>query len=185
MLPASRVSSVFRPFCFFFAEIWVYGVFSRDVTASMLVSLNKEQRACWCTQLILWEFNSILMQTLSFVLLTWVKTLYSYSQARYKLISRHTWLPPLCFTLSEASLTFVANSSRSTLTTGLFIFLKKENKKMTNLAGQRPTYMYPWKRCNTEGNSDSRIRTAFPCDIWNPVPGIPNPAKCRIRQLAE
>ena len=51
---------------------------------------------------------------------------------------------------------------------------------MTNLAHthpQRPTYMYRWKRRATEGNSDSRIRITFPCDIWNPVPGIPNPAK--------
>ena len=43
-------------------------MFSRDVTAAILVSLNKEMWPCWCPQVISWELNSILMQTFSFVL---------------------------------------------------------------------------------------------------------------------
>jgi len=43
-------------------------VFSRDVTAAMLVSLNKGTATMLCPQLILRELNSIPMQTFSFVL---------------------------------------------------------------------------------------------------------------------
>ena len=43
-------------------------VFSRDVTAAMLVSLNKGTATMLCPQLILRELNSIPMQTSSFVL---------------------------------------------------------------------------------------------------------------------
>ena len=32
-------------------------------------TVTKERRPCWCPQVILWELNSILMQTLSFVFL--------------------------------------------------------------------------------------------------------------------
>ena len=44
-------------------------VFSHDVTAAILVSQNNETAAltCWRPELILWELNSFLMQTLSFV----------------------------------------------------------------------------------------------------------------------
>ena len=41
--------------------------FSRDVTAAMLVSLNKERRPYWCSQLILCELNSILILKFSSV----------------------------------------------------------------------------------------------------------------------
>ena len=48
----------------------MYRVFPRDVTAAMSVSLNKGTAPYWpYPQLILWELNSIVMQSLSFVLL--------------------------------------------------------------------------------------------------------------------
>ena len=43
-------------------------MFSRDVTAAILVSLNKGMAACWCPQIILRELSSIFMLTYSFVL---------------------------------------------------------------------------------------------------------------------
>ena len=47
-----------------------YGVFSHDVTAAILLSQNnKKRRPCWCPKLVLWELNSFLMQTLSFVVI--------------------------------------------------------------------------------------------------------------------
>ena len=46
----------------------IYRVFSRDVTASMIMPLNKGTAAMLVSLLILRELNSILMQTLSFVL---------------------------------------------------------------------------------------------------------------------
>ena len=48
---------------------WGYRVFSHDVTAAILVSQNNETAAMLvqCPKPILWEFNSFLMQTLSFV----------------------------------------------------------------------------------------------------------------------
>ena len=45
----------------------VYRVFSHDVTAAILVSQNNEMAAMLVSQPILWELNSFLMQTLSFV----------------------------------------------------------------------------------------------------------------------
>ena len=47
----------------------LYRVFSHDVTAATLVSQNNETAAisCWCPKQILWELNSFLIQTLSFV----------------------------------------------------------------------------------------------------------------------
>ena len=44
-----------------------YRVFSHDVTAAILVSKTMKRRPCWCPKPILWELNSFLMQTLSFV----------------------------------------------------------------------------------------------------------------------
>ena len=46
-----------------------YRVFSHDVTAAILVKTMKtmKRRPCWCPKPILWELNSFLMQTLSFV----------------------------------------------------------------------------------------------------------------------
>ena len=46
---------------------YFYRVFSHDVTATILASQNNERRPCWCPKPILWELNSFLMQTLSFV----------------------------------------------------------------------------------------------------------------------
>ena len=43
-----------------------FRVFSRDVTVAILAT--KEQRPCWCPQLILRESNLILLETFSFVL---------------------------------------------------------------------------------------------------------------------
>ena len=45
-----------------------YRVFSRDVTAAMLLSLNQEMVPCWYLQLILCELNSVIRQTFPFVL---------------------------------------------------------------------------------------------------------------------
>ena len=45
----------------------VYRVFSHDITAAILVSQNNEMAAMLVSQPILWELNSFLMQTLSFV----------------------------------------------------------------------------------------------------------------------
>ena len=42
-------------------------MFSRDVTAAILVSQTMKWRPCWCPKPILWKLNSFLMQTLSFV----------------------------------------------------------------------------------------------------------------------
>lgn len=50
----------------------LHRVFSRDVTAAMLVTLNKEWQPCRCPQLILWEFNTIVMQMFS---LFWLKNM--------------------------------------------------------------------------------------------------------------
>ena len=44
----------------------IYYVFSRDVTAAVLVSLNKERRRCSCPQLFLRKLSSVVMQTFSF-----------------------------------------------------------------------------------------------------------------------
>ena len=41
-------------------------MFSRDVTAAILVSQTMKWRPCWCPKPILWKLNSFLMQTLSF-----------------------------------------------------------------------------------------------------------------------
>ena len=47
--------------------ITIYRVFSHDVTAAILVSKTIKRRPCWCPKPILWELNSFLMQTISFV----------------------------------------------------------------------------------------------------------------------
>ena len=44
-----------------------YRVFSHDVTVAILVSQNNETAAMLVSKPILWELNSFLMQTLSFV----------------------------------------------------------------------------------------------------------------------
>ena len=46
-----------------------YGVFLHDVTAVILVPQNNETAAMLVSQTSLWELNSFLMQTLSFVLI--------------------------------------------------------------------------------------------------------------------
>ena len=46
---------------------FLYGSFSHDFTAAMLVYQTKEWRPYWCTRLTLWELNTIFMQILSFV----------------------------------------------------------------------------------------------------------------------
>ena len=45
----------------------IYYVFSRDVTAAVLVSLNKERRRCSCPQLFLRKLSNIVMQTFSYI----------------------------------------------------------------------------------------------------------------------
>ena len=47
-------------------------MFSRDVRAAILVSLNKGMAACWCPQIILRELRSIFMPTF---LLSWLKNM--------------------------------------------------------------------------------------------------------------
>ena len=55
-------------------NISLYRVLSRDVTAAILSFLNERTTAnyflspTWCPHLLLQELNSVLMQTLSFVL---------------------------------------------------------------------------------------------------------------------
>ena len=44
-----------------------YRLLSHDVTAAILVPKTMKRRPCWCPKPILWELNSFLMQTLSFV----------------------------------------------------------------------------------------------------------------------
>ena len=41
--------------------------FSHDVTAAILLPQTLKRRPCWCSKQVLWELNSFLMQTLSFV----------------------------------------------------------------------------------------------------------------------
>ena len=51
--------------------LWYHNIansrFSHDVTTAMLVPKTKKGRPCWCTDQILREFNSIIMETLPFV----------------------------------------------------------------------------------------------------------------------
>ena len=44
-----------------------YGLFSHDVTPTILVSQNNETAAMLVSQTNLWELNSFLMQKLSFI----------------------------------------------------------------------------------------------------------------------
>ena len=50
-----------------FLSTAIYRVFSNDVTEAILVFKTMKWRPCWCPKPILWELNSFLMQTLSFV----------------------------------------------------------------------------------------------------------------------
>ena len=61
-----NIAVVPRPSSLSFQWGWTYREFSRDVTAVMLVYPNNRTIE-WCTQLILWELSSIIMQTFCFV----------------------------------------------------------------------------------------------------------------------
>ena len=62
--PASLFSPRFNVACNSFP---VYSAFSHDVTAAILWSKTMKRRPCWCPKPVLWELNSFLMQTSSFV----------------------------------------------------------------------------------------------------------------------
>ena len=58
---------VLQKVCFWLLLSWIYCVFSHDVTAAIFVSQNNETAAMLSPKPVLWELNSFLMQTLSFV----------------------------------------------------------------------------------------------------------------------
>ena len=71
----------------------MFEMFSYDVTAAILVSQNNGTAACWCTKPILWELNTFLAQTLSWLLATWGKRSISMEKITFQLlIITNLWL---------------------------------------------------------------------------------------------